>query len=294
MHESRTRRELRTAALLGLLGAVFLVAGQLLGGSTGLIIAGVFAVSLNVVMFFCSDRLALRAMRAQPLDDRQYPGVALAVRELAVAHQLPMPRLFVADTDMPNAFASGRNPQHAVVCITTGLLERLDDRQVRAVLSHELSHVANRDLLVTSIAGTMATALVMVADMAQWSLLFGGGDDDDSPNILALLAMMLIAPLAATLIRLGISRSREFGADQTGAERCGDPLALASALETIDRDSAGRREPMPQRAAAISALMISNPWRESGIGRWLSTHPPTAERVARLRAMSSNELVGTR
>jgi heat shock protein HtpX len=294
---NRFRRELRAAALLGLLGGLLLVVGQLLGGRTGLIIAGGIALVMNVGMYFASDRLALRAMRAKPLDEHAYAGVVVAVRELAIAHEIPMPRLYVAETDLPNAFASGRNPEHSVVCVTTGLLERLDARQLRGVLSHELSHVANRDLLVTSIAGTLATALVMVADMAQWSMLLGGGggDDEDSPNIATMLAMLIVAPLAATALRMGLSRSREYAADETGAQRSGDPLALASALRVIADESASVRERMPQRAAGVSALMISNPWRTSDrLGRWMSSHPPTADRIARLEQMAQQKLAGAR
>ncbi|HZV27868.1 MAG TPA: M48 family metalloprotease [Acidothermaceae bacterium] len=292
---NRFRRELRAAALLGLLGGLLLVVGQLLGGMTGLIIAGGVAVVVNVGMYFGSDRLALRAMRAKPLDERAYPSVVSAVRELAVAHEIPMPRLYLADTGLPNAFASGRNPEHAVVCVTTGLLARLDARELRGVLSHELSHVANRDLLVTSIAGTMATALVMIANMAQWSLLFGGGDDEDSPNIATMLAMLIVAPLAATALRMGLSRSREYAADQTGARRSGDPLALASALRVIADESTKVHEPMPQRAAGISALMISSPWRSGDrLERWMSSHPPTAERIDRLEQMAQRSLSSTR
>lgn len=292
---NRFWRELRATALLGLLAGLLLVVGQLLGGRTGLIIAGGVAVVMNVGMYFASDRLALRAMRAKPLDERAHPAVVSVVRELAVAHNIPMPRLFIAETELPNAFASGRNADHAVVCVTTGLLKRLDARELRGVLSHELSHVANRDLLVTSIAATMATALVMVANMAQWSLLFGGGDDEDSPNIASMLAMLIVAPLAATALRMGLSRSREYAADETGARRSGDPLALARALRIIADESATVREPMPQRAAGVSALMISNPWRSGDrLGRWMSSHPPTAERIDRLEQMAQRNLSSTR
>ncbi|MFG1990439.1 zinc metalloprotease HtpX [Actinoplanes sp. NPDC048988] len=273
---------LKTAALLGLLTALILGAGYWLGGSGGLVFAVVISLALNAGSYFFSDKLALRAMRAQPVTEAEFPALHQIVRELATAAGQPMPRLYVSPTMQPNAFATGRNPRHAAVAVTTGITQLLDRRELRAVIGHELSHVYNRDILISSVAAALAGIVTSFAQLAIF-LPLGGSDDDDGPNPAALLAMLILGPLAATIIQLAISRNREYQADADGAALTGDPLALASALEKIQYGAQRLPLPADNRLTSAAHLMIANPLKGGGIGSLFSTHPPMEQRVARLR-----------
>ncbi|MFF5108287.1 zinc metalloprotease HtpX [Streptosporangium sp. NPDC000509] len=274
---------LRTAVLLGALSAVIIAAGAWLGGSPGVQIAVLIALATNGVAYFFSDRIALSAMRARPVGEVEQPVLYRIVRELSTEARQPMPRLYVSPTMQPNAFATGRNPRNAAVCVTYGITQLLDERELRGVIGHELSHVYNRDILISSVAGALAT---MITYLGYVGLFFGGGDDDEGPGFIGALLMIVLGPVAAGMIQMAISRSREYQADESGARLTGDPLALASALRKIEMGT--RQLPLPEngRIASASHLMIANPFRCAGIGRLFSTHPPTAERVARLERMA--------
>jgi heat shock protein HtpX len=281
-----SRNSLKTAMLLGLLSALILIVGQALGGSSGLLVAGAFTLLMNGGAYLYSDKLALRAMRAQPVTAAQAPRLHAVVGELAAARRLPMPRIYISPTAAPNAFAAGRNPDHAVVCATTGILEILDERELRGVLAHEISHVGNRDILIATVAAGLASMLMILVQIAQLGALFGFGRDDDGPGIFELLMLMLLGPLAAGLLQAAISRSREYQADASGAELTGDPLALASALRRIEAGVKARPLAPTSQLGPASALMIANPFAGGSMLRLFSTHPATNDRVARLEAMA--------
>jgi heat shock protein HtpX len=275
---------LKTALLLGLLTALVLVAGEWLGGRTGLIAALVLSLVMNATAYFFSDRIALRAMAARPVGRTEAPELHAMVAELAGAAGQPMPRLYLSPISQPNAFATGRNPRHAAVCVTAGIVEILTPRELRAVLGHELSHVRNRDILIATVAAALAGMLTFLANLAFFIPL--GSTDDDAPNPLAALLMLVLGPLAAGLIQLAISRDREYAADADGAHLSADPLALASALDKIDR--VARQLPLPADGthASISHLMIANPLSGHGLSALFRTHPPTPARIRRLQQMS--------
>jgi heat shock protein HtpX len=276
---------LKTAALLGLLTAMILGLGYWFGGSGGLVFAVFLSLAMNAGTYFFSDKLALRAMRARPVSEAEFPALYDIVRELATDAGQPMPRLYVSPSMQPNAFATGRNPKHAAVAVTVGITQILDRRELRGVIGHELSHVYNRDILISSVAAALAGIVTMFAQLAIFLPL--GGDDEDGPNPASLLLMLILGPLAASIIQLAISRNREFQADASGATLTGDPLALASALEKIHYGA--QRLPMPADGQLTSAahLMIANPLRGGGIGALFSTHPPMAERVRRLHHLAA-------
>ncbi len=277
---------LKTAALLGLLTGIILAVGYWLGGSAGLFIAVIVSLLMNGVSYFFSDKLALRSMRAQPVSEAEFPQLYQMVRELSQQAGQPMPRLYVSPTMQPNAFATGRNPQHAAVAVTEGITRILDYRELRAVIGHELSHVYNRDILISSVAGALAGIITMLANLA-WFLPIGG-DDEDGPNPLAMIMMLILGPMAATVIQLAISRSREFQADASGAQLTNDPLALASALKKIHAGVQQMPLPAEGQLASSAHLMIDNPLKGGGLASMFSTHPPMEERVRRLEAMAAS------
>jgi heat shock protein HtpX len=275
---------MKTAFLLGLMAALIMLIGAWLGGSQGLIIAFVIALGINAFSYWNSGSLAIRAMHARPVTQAEQPTMHRIVSELAAQQGEPMPQLYVSPTMAPNAFATGRNPANAKVCCTEGILQLLDERELRGVLGHELAHVYNRDILIASVAATMASVIMFVAQFA-WLIPMGGGGRDRG-NALGALLLMILGPIAAALIQFAISRSREYQADQSGAGYTGDPLALASALRKLERGTQAAPLPREPELETASALMIANPFLPGGISRLFSTHPPTADRVARLEELA--------
>lgn len=286
---------LKTTALLGALTVLLVLAGQWFGGTQGMIIASVLAILMNGGAYWFSDKLALSMAGAREVSRYEAPRLYQMVAQLAQRANLPMPRVYLIDSAAPNAFATGRDPQHGAVAVTTGLLQLLNDDEVAAVIAHELGHIRNRDTLISTIAATFAGAIAILADMARWALLLGGfgRDDDDAEDsglagLVSGLLLILVAPIAATLIQLAISRTREFEADAAGATISGSPLALASALRKIEAWK--QRLPLATNPA-MANLYIINPLDGGAIVKLFSTHPPTAERIARLERMAVRQRV---
>jgi heat shock protein HtpX len=272
---------LKTTFLLAMITAVFLVVGEVLGGQRGMIFAFALAVVLNFTSYFFSDKIALSMSRAQPVTREQLPRLYQIVERLCGKANLPMPKLYVTPDESPNAFATGRNPQHASVAVTHGILNLLNDDEMEGVIAHELGHVRNRDILISSVAATLAGAITMLARMAYWGELFGGfgggGDRNRRGGPISALAMLILAPIAAMMIQLAISRSREYGADDSGAHLTGNPYALASALAKLDAYS--KRIPMTA-SPSTAHLWIVQP--RFNLGNLFSTHPPIPKRIERL------------
>lgn len=287
----RHHNGIKTAALFGGIFALLLSIGWVVASSTRnssfIWIFALIGLGMTAYSYWNSDKLALRAMHAQPVSEAQAPGLYRIVRELSEKAGQPMPRLYVSPTDAPNAFATGRNPQNAAVCCTTGMLQLLDERELRGVLGHELMHVYNRDILTSSVAAAIAGVISTVAQFLSWGMIFGGGgSDNENRNPIAGLALAILAPFAAMVVQLAISRTREYDADQDGAELTGDPLALASALRKLELGVARAPLAPTQDLVNASHMMIANPFRAQDISRLTATHPPMAERIARLEQMA--------
>ncbi len=273
---------LKTAFFMAGLTFIFLIAGQALGGQGGMIIALILALGMNFFSYWYSDKMALSMSKAKEVSQAQAPNLHTTVAFLAQRAGIPKPRVYIINKSTPNAFATGRNPDHSAVAVTTGLLQTLNRAELEGVIAHELGHIKNRDILISSIAATMAGAISYLATMAQWAMIFGGGrsDDDNGSSLVASIAMMIIAPITASLVQMAISRNREFQADATGAAICGNPDGLASALQKLEK--LNRRQPMDVNPATAQ-MYIVNPLITGQLARLFSTHPPIQERIARLR-----------
>lgn len=279
---------LKTTFLLASLTLLLMFFGQVVGGQDGMIAAFVIACIMNFVSYWFSDKLVLSAYRARMLSEQESPEIYQIVRELAAEAQIPMPKIYMIPSSAPNAFATGRNPQHAAVAVTQGIFELLNYEELKGVLGHELSHVTNRDILVSTVAATLAGAISMLANTARWTMMFGGmsrrDDRDREMNPVVILILAILMPIAAMLIQLAVSRSREYGADERGAHLCGNPLYLASALRKLE--SGSKQTGMPQADPASAHLFIVNPLRGGALSALFSTHPPIEERIARLERMA--------
>ncbi len=278
--------QLKTTVLLAALTVLIMLVGRMFGGNQGMMIAFIFAMLMNFGSYWFSDKIVLTMYRAKELTPGEAPEIHQMVAELAQRGEVPKPRVYLIPSETPNAFATGRNPEHAVVAVTQGIVRLLEPEELKGVLAHEMAHVKNRDILIGSIAATLAGVVMMLASMARFAAIFGlgGSDDDDGGGIIGLILMSILAPLAAMLIQMAISRSREYLADETGARLAGNPRSLASALEKLAY--ASKRIPMQQANPASAHMFTVNPLTGGSFASWFSTHPPVEERVRRLRAMA--------
>jgi heat shock protein HtpX len=278
---------LKTTFLLALMTVLIILIGRAIGGQQGMVLAFVLAGVMNLGSYWFSDKIVLAMYRAQEVSPQENPGIHQIVAELAQTAGIPKPRVYIIEDDSPNAFATGRNPQHAVVAVTTGITRILSREELRGVLAHELGHVKNRDILIGSIAATMAGAIMMIANMARFAAIFGGGrssgEEGGRGGIVGMLVLTMVAPIAAMLIQMAISRSREYLADASGAQFSHTPLSLASALEKLQR--ASQQIPMADAKPATAHMFIVNPLSGRSLMNLFSTHPPIEERIARLRGM---------
>ena len=276
---------LKTTFLMGLLTVLLVFFGAVLGGKGGMTIALLMSLGMNFFSYWFSDKIVLRMYGAQQIEESDDPRFYGLVRRLAQRAGLPMPKVYIINDDSPNAFATGRNPQNAAVAATTGIMRILNDDELAGVMAHELGHVKNRDILVSTIAAAFAGAITYLANMAQWAAMFGGGrdDEDQGGGLFGMIFMAILAPIAAMLIQMAISRSREYGADSAGATISGNPLSLASALQKLEM--ASQRIPL-QANAATAHMFIVNPLTGGGMATLFSTHPPIPERVARLQELA--------
>jgi len=275
--------QIKTVILLGLLTGLMLVVGQLIGGTTGLTIALAIAVVMNFGSYFFSDKIVLRMYRAKPAKKSEYPKLHKIVSEVSKSAGIPKPKVYIVPTDNCNAFATGRNPKNAVVACTQGILKILDDKELKGVIAHEIAHVKNRDILVSTIAATIAAVISYLAFMARFAAIFGGMRDDRGGNGLSLLFLAILTPIIAVIIQLAISRSREYLADSTGSSFTKDPKALASALHKLEQ--ANKQNPIRFGNTATSSLFITNPFNARGLVSLFSTHPAMGERIKRLNSM---------
>ena len=281
--------QIKTVMLLSLLSAIVIGLGALMGGHTGIVIAMGLALLMNVGSYWYSDKIVLSMYRARPLDEYEAPALHRMVEDLAQRAGIPKPKVCVIPEEAPNAFATGRNPAHGVVAVTEGIMRLLSPEELRGVLAHEIGHIANRDILIQTVAGVMASAIVSIANMMQFMAIFGGSRNSEGGggnNIFVALLMGLLAPIAAGLVQMAISRSREYLADDTGAALCGQPLALAGALAKLQ--SVNQRVPMQTGNAATSSMFIVAPLNAKSASSLFSTHPPIEERIARLQALARN------
>ena len=279
----------KTFLLMLVLTGILIVAGGAIGGEQGMVIALIFAAVMNLGTYWFSDKVVLSMYHAVPVTETEYPELYSIVRNLAARGNIPMPKVYIVDEETPNAFATGRNPNHAAVCVTTGIMKILNANELSGVIGHELTHVKNRDILISSIAATVAGAISMLAWMAEWGAMFGGfggRSDDREGNIIGIIAMAIIAPLIATMIQLAISRQREYAADKGGAMLSGNPMYLASALNKLE--AGNEEEPMQtnQMTHATAHMFIVNPLRGGAFKSLFSTHPSTEDRIERLKEMA--------
>lgn len=275
----------KTVVLLGMLTALLLFVGQMLGGPQGLIIAGFFVVILNFGSFWFSDKIILKMYKAKLLNESETPNIIRVVREVAHDANLPMPKVYMIPGESPNAFATGRSPKHAAVAVTQGIVNLLSTSELKGVIAHEMAHVKHRDTLISTVVGTIAGVIGFVASMARWAAIFGGfgGGRDGDNNIVGLIVLSIVTPIIAILIQMAISRSREYLADEAGAKFIHNPHALADALEKLDANV--RNAPLKDVNPSTAHLFIVNPLKSGGLRSLLSTHPPMKERVKRLRNM---------
>ncbi len=284
----------KTTLLMTVLTVLLIFVGNLIGGNNGMVFAFVFALIMNFGSYWFSDKIVLAMYGAKEITQDQHPTIFEIVQDLTTRAGLPMPRIYMIDSEQPNAFATGRDPQHAVVAVTAGIMRLMPKNEIRGVIAHELAHVKHRDILISSIAATIAGAITMLANMAQWAMIFGGfggrsSNDDERGNPIAALVMMIVAPIAAMLVQMAISRSREYDADEGGAKISGDPMALAHALRRLE---AAKNEIPMQATPATAHMFIINPLSGKSLMNMFSTHPPIDDRIARLEEMAKGKAIG--